>query len=109
MTETKARSERLSSSAAAEVYQGQSSSSASSPYSILPTDEDRETIINDALDELADIARDNILDFKREDFNTEEVVGTWNDSYLCDYLAESAVPVRSNFPTATADEGNAPN
>ena len=86
-----------------------SSSSASSPYSILPTDEDRETIINDALDELADIARENILEFKREDFNTEEVVGTWIDSYLCDYFAESAVPVRSNFSTATAAEANALN
>jgi hypothetical protein len=53
-----------------------------SPYSILPTDEDRETIINDALDELADIARENILEFKREDFDTEEVVGQWIDSYL---------------------------
>ena len=40
------------------------------PYSVLPTDEDRETIIDDALDELADIARENILEFKREDFNT---------------------------------------
>ena len=58
------------------------------PYSILPSDEDRETIINDALDELADIARENILEFKREDFNYEEVIGTWIDSYLCQYFAE---------------------
>ena len=56
------------------------------PYSLLPTDEDRETIINDALDELADVARENILEFKREEFDTEEVVGTWIDSYLCQYF-----------------------
>ena len=78
------------------------------PYSILPTDEDRETIINDALDELADIARENILEFKREDFNTEEVVGTWIDSYLCDYFAE-ITPVRSEFSTSTAAEADALN
>lgn len=41
------------------------------PYSVLPSDEDRETIIDDALDELAIIARENILEFKREDFNTQ--------------------------------------
>jgi len=58
------------------------------PYSILPSDEDRETIINDALDELADIARENILEFKHEDFQYEEVIGTWIDSYLCQYFAE---------------------
>jgi putative phage-type endonuclease len=80
-----------------------------SPYSLLPTDEDREAIINNALDELADVARENILEFKREDFNTEEIVGTWIDSYLCDYFAESAVPVRSNFSTATATEADALN
>jgi len=79
------------------------------PYSVLPTDEDRETIINDALDELADIARENILEFKREDFDTEEVVGTWIDSYLCDYFAEFAFPVRSNFSSATAAEADALN
>jgi putative phage-type endonuclease len=78
------------------------------PYSILPTDEDRETIINDAIDELADIARENILEFKREDFNTEEVVGTWIDSYLCNYFAE-ITPVRSEFSTATSAEADALN
>jgi putative phage-type endonuclease len=78
------------------------------PYSILPSDEDRETIINDALDELADVARENILEFKREDFNTEEVVGTWIDSYLCQYFSELS-PNRSNFSTATADEADALN
>lgn len=82
---------------------------ATSPYSLLPTDEDREAIIDNALDELADVARENILEFKREDFNTEEVVGTWIDSYLCNYFAEFAVPVRSNFSTATAAEADALN
>jgi len=77
-------------------------------YSLLPTDEDRETIINDALDELADIARENILEFKREDFNTEEVIGTWIDGYLCQYFAE-LTPSRSNFSTATAHEADAMN
>jgi putative phage-type endonuclease len=78
------------------------------PYSILPTDEDRESIINDALDELADIARENILEFKREDFDTEEVVGTWIDSYLCQQF-EDITPARSNFSTATAAEADALN
>ncbi len=79
------------------------------PYSILPSDEDRETIIDDAIDELAIIARENILEFKREDFNTEEVVGTWIDSYVCQYFSEFAFPVRSNFSTATAAEADALN
>ena len=78
---------------------------------LLPTDEDRETIINDALDELADIARENILEFKREDFNTEEVVGQWIDSYLCNYFAEVAIidTLRSDYSTATAAEAEALN
>jgi putative phage-type endonuclease len=79
------------------------------PYSILPSDEDRETIINDALDELAHIARENILEFKREDFNTEEVVGTWIDSYLCNYFAEFAVPLKSDFSRSIAAEADALN
>ena len=78
------------------------------PYSVLPSDEDRETIINDALDELAIIARENILEFKREDFNTEEVVGTWIDSYVCQYFAE-LTPARSNFSTMTSAEADALN
>ena len=83
---------------------------ASAPYSILPTDEDRETIINDALDELAEIARENILEFKREDFNDEEVVGTWIDSYLCEYFSEmTGATHRSNYSTATAAEADALN
>ena len=82
---------------------------ATSPYSLLPTDEDREAIINNALDELADVARENILEFKREDFNTEEIVGTWIDSYLCEYFAEFALPIRSDFSTATAAEADALN
>jgi putative phage-type endonuclease len=79
-----------------------------SPYSILPSNEDREIIINDALDELADIARENILEFKREDFNSEEVIGTWIDSYLCQYFAE-ITPSRSNFSATTAAEADALN
>ena len=78
------------------------------PYSILPSDEDRETIIDDALDELAIIARENILEFKREDFNTEEVVGTWIDSYVCQYFSE-LTPARSNFSTTTSAEADALN
>lgn len=79
------------------------------PYSILPSDEDREIIIDDALDELAVIARENILEFKREDFNSEEVIGTWIDSYVCQYFSEFAFPVRSNFSTATTAEAEALN
>lgn len=78
------------------------------PYSILPSDEDRETIINIALDELAEIARENILEFKREDFNDEDVVGSWIDSYLCEYFSEM-IPHRSDYSTATAVEAEALN
>jgi putative phage-type endonuclease len=81
---------------------------AAAPYSILPSDEEREAIINDALDELADIARENILEFKREDFNSDEIVGTWIDSYLCQYFSELN-PSVSNFSTFTAAEANALN
>jgi hypothetical protein len=80
----------------------------SAPYSILPSDEDRETIINDALDELAEIARENILEFKREDFDDEAVIGAWIDSYLCQYFSEMT-PHRSNYSTATANEADALN
>ncbi len=85
------------------------------PYSILPSDDDRETIINDALDELAVIARENILEFKREEFNDAEVVGTWVDSYLCQYFSEvtgngtGSIPHRSNYSTSTEAEANALN
>ena len=78
------------------------------PYSVLPSDEDREAIINDALDELADVARENILEFKREDFNDSEVVGTWIDSYLCQYFAEINGHM-SNYSSATAAEADALN
>ena len=78
------------------------------PYSVLPSDKDRETIINDALDELADVARENILEFKREDFNTEEIVGTWIDSYLCQYFAEINGHM-SNFSSSTEAEADALN
>ena len=78
------------------------------PYSILPSDEDRETIINDALDELADVARENILEFKREDFNDTEVVGTWIDSYLCQYFSDINGHM-SNFSSATEAEADALN
>ena len=87
---------------------GAATYAATSPYSLLPTDEDREAIIDNALDELADVARENILEFKREDFNAEEVVGTWIDSYLCQYFAE-ITPHSSNFSTATASEAEALN
>ena len=81
---------------------------ATAPYSVLPTDEDREAIINDALDELADIARENILEFKREDFDDNAVIGTWIESYLCQYFAEVS-PVVSNFSSTTAAEADAIN
>ena len=81
---------------------------AAAPYSILPSDEEREAIINDALDELADIARENILEFNREDFNSDDIIGTWIDSYLCQYFSELN-PSVSNFSTFTAAEANALN
>ena len=81
------------------------------PYSILPTDQERESIIDDALDELADVARENILEFKREDFDDNAVVGTWIDSYLCQYFAEiiDIGSHRSNYSTSTEAEAAALN
>ena len=91
-----------------DTYASAAAAASTAPYSILPSDEDRETIINDALDELAEIARENILEFKREDFNDEEVVGAWVDSYLCEYFSEM-IPHRSDYSTATAAEADALN
>lgn len=91
---------------------------ATTPYSILPTDEDREIILDNAIDELAEIARENILEFKREDFNDKEVIGVWIDSYLCEYFSEmtvdhgygfGCVPHRSNYSSASAVEADALN
>jgi putative phage-type endonuclease len=92
----------------ADTHTDTDAASTAAPYSILPSDEDRETIINDALDELAEIARENILEFKREDFNDEDVVGSWIDSYLCEYFSEM-IPHRSDYSTATAAEAEALN
>jgi putative phage-type endonuclease len=96
-------------------YEPSTTTDARTPYSILPTDEDREAIIDDALNELAEIARENILEFKREDFNDKEVIGVWIDSYLCQYFSEITgdnigyVPYRSNYSPATATEADALN
>jgi putative phage-type endonuclease len=92
----------------ADTASAAAAAASTAPYSILPSDEDRETIINNALDELAEIARENILEFKREDFNDEEIVGTWIDSYLCEYFSEM-IPHRSDYSTATAAEAEALN
>ena len=106
--DAKIRTDDVCESGGGVVDDADAETTATAPYSVLPTDEDREAIINDALDELADIARENILEFKREDFDTEEVVGMWVDSYLCDYFAD-ITPARSEFSTATAAEADALN
>ena len=78
-----------------------------SPYSILPTDEEREIIVNDALEEIIDIMSEHALDYKREDFSNdtvEEIVY----GYLCQYFSELDAH-RSEYSKATSAEAEALN
>ena len=78
-----------------------------SPYSILPTDEEREIIVNDALEEIIDIMSEHALDYKREDFSNdtvEEIVY----GYLCQYFSELDAH-RSDYSKATSAEAEALN
>lgn len=78
-----------------------------SPYSILPTDEEREIIVNDALEEIIDIMSEHALDYKREDFSNdtvEEIVY----GYLCQYFSELDAH-RSDYSKATSAEADALN
>ncbi len=78
------------------------------PCSILPTDEERESIITDAIMELTEIMSENALDFKREDFSNH-TVDVLVDGYLCQYFSELDVTYRSNYSSATSDEADALN
>jgi hypothetical protein len=78
-----------------------------SPYSILPTDEEREIIIEEALAEIIDIMKDNALEYKREDFS-QDTVEDLIDGYLCNHFAEIGA-YRSNYSYATSLEASALN
>ena len=78
-----------------------------SPYSILPTDEEREIIVNDALEEIIDIMSEHALDYKREDFSNDTVEETVY-GYLCQYFSELDAH-RSDYSKATSAEAEALN
>ena len=78
-----------------------------SPYSILPTDEEREIIVNDALEEIIDIMSEHALDYKREDFSNDTVEETVY-GYLCQYFSELDAH-RSEYSKATSAEAEALN
>jgi hypothetical protein len=78
-----------------------------SPYSILPTDEEREIIVNDALEEIIDIMSEQALDYKREDFSNDTVEDTVY-GYLCQYFSELDA-YRSDYSKATSAEADALN
>ena len=78
-----------------------------SPYSILPTDEEREIIVNDALEEIIDIMSEQALDYKREDFSNDTVEETVY-GYLCQYFSELDAH-RSDYSKATSMEAEALN
>ena len=78
-----------------------------SPYSILPTDEEREIIIQDALEEITEYMRDRALDYKREDFSSDIIEDTIY-SYLCMHFSD-ITPYRSDFSKATSAEAEALN
>lgn len=78
-----------------------------SPYSILPTDEEREIIVNDALEEIIDIMSEHALDYKREDFSNDTVEETVY-GYLCRYFSELDAH-RSDYSKATSAEADALN
>jgi hypothetical protein len=80
---------------------------APAPYSILPTDEERDIIIEEALAEIIDIMKDNALEYKREDFS-KDTVEDLIDGYLCNHFAEIGA-YRSNYSYATSLEASALN
>ena len=78
-----------------------------SPYSILPTDEERDIIIDDALAEIIEIMKERALEYKREDFS-QDTVEDLIDGYLCNHFAEIGA-YRSNYSYATSLEAEALN
>lgn len=85
----------------------QSCALGASPYSILPTDEERDIIIEEALAEIIEIMKDRALEYKREDFS-QDTVEDLIDGYLCNHFAEIG-SYRSNYSYATSLEAAALN
>jgi hypothetical protein len=78
-----------------------------SPYSILPTEYEREIIINDALDEVSEYMKERALDYKKEDFS-EEIIEDAIYGYLCMHFSEIP-PHQSGYSKSTSAEADALN
>jgi hypothetical protein len=78
-----------------------------SPYSILPTDEEREIIIMDALTEVTEIMKEHALEYKREDFR-DDTIEDLIDGYLCYHFSEIGA-YRSNYSSSSIAEAEALN
>jgi hypothetical protein len=83
------------------------SASGISPYSILPTEEEHDMIVNEALDEIAGYMEQRALDYKREDFSND-VLEDAVYSYLCMHFSEF-VPHRSDYSKETSAEADSLN
>lgn len=78
-----------------------------SPYSILPTEDEREIIINDALDEVTEYMKDRALEYKNEDFN-EDIIQDAIYGYLCMHFSEITLH-QSGYSKSTSAEADALN
>lgn len=83
------------------------SASGISPYSILPTEEEQDIIVNDAVDEITEYMVQRALDYKREDFSSE-ILEDAVYSYLCLHFSEF-VPHRSDYSKETSEEADSLN
>jgi hypothetical protein len=83
------------------------SASGISPYSILPTEEEQDIIVNDALDEITEYMVQRALDYKREDFSSE-ILEDAVYSYLCLHFSD-VVPHRSDYSKETSAEADSLN
>ena len=83
------------------------SASGISPYSILPTEEEQDIIVNDAVDEITEYMVQRALDYKREDFSSE-IIEDAVYSYLCLHFSEF-VPHRSEYSKETSAEADSLN
>ena len=83
------------------------SASGISPYSILPTEEEQDIIVNDAVDEITEYMVQRALDYKREDFSSE-ILEDAVYSYLCLHFSDF-VPHRSNYSKETSAEADSLN
>lgn len=78
-----------------------------SPYSILPTEEDREIIINDTLYEVTEYMKERALEYKNEDFS-EDIIQDAIYGYLCMHFSEITLH-QSGYSKSTSAEADALN